>query len=310
MAYHGRNLGLNGNVTTVMQGPKKTCDDELAKTRPFRRKAALRAEAEEMVSQPQTQLSTRRPQVEPAHYQLPATQPEPWERLAATPLRLSLPRDGRMPLVNLFRTDPVARAFDVMRTRVLQALKAKGWTRIAIAAPTAGCGATFTSVNLALSMARVPASRTVLLDLNMRDPGVASALELPARADMRRLLKGETSYLDHLTRCSDTLAVGLGAGPVRDASELLHSGTASDMLDQIQQDLRPDVVLCDLPPVLGFDDLVALVPRIDGVLLVADGTRTTSEQIRRCEQVLGADVPLLGVVLNRGRGNGAENYVV
>lgn len=309
MAYHGRNLDLNGNATAVMQDPMKPCDDEKAEARPFRRKAALLAEPEQPEPRPEPAPSIEVRQ-EQEQRLLPAMLPEPWERLPVTPLRMRPPRAGRMPLVNLFRADPAARAFDVMRTRVLQALKAKGWTRIAIAAPTAGCGSTFTAVNLALSMARVPGSRTVLLDLNMRAPGVAAALELPARADMRGLLKGETSYLDHLTRCNDTLAVGLGAGPVRDASELLHSASASAMLDQMQRELRADVVLCDLPPVLAFDDLAAFVPRVDGVLLVADGTQTTSEQIRRCEQVLGANVSLLGVVLNRGRGNGAENYVV
>ncbi|NDW45015.1 CpsD/CapB family tyrosine-protein kinase [Ruegeria sp. PrR005] len=314
MAYHDKKLAPEWNEAADMRDQDDGMDDDRTENRPFRRKAALIAEARRPAMVEPEAVATpakAEPAPEPAKRQtLPMALPEPWLRLRQTSLGLRLPQKGRMPLVNLFRADPAAKAFDVMRTRLLQTLKAKGWTRIAISAPTEGCGATFTAVNLALSMARVPGSRTVLLDMNMRDPGIAAALDMPAKDDMRGLLRRETSYLDHLFRCGDTLALGLGAGPVRDASELLHSQVAGEVLDEIQEELKPDVILCDMPAVLAHDDLAAFVGSVDGVLLVADGTMTTSEHVRRCEQVLGVDVPLVGVVLNRGREAGQENYVV
>ncbi|AAV94144.1 exopolysaccharide biosynthesis domain protein [Ruegeria pomeroyi DSS-3] len=311
MAYHDRDLAPETETVALMNDQTTGIGKRAAAERPFRRKAALRAEAAaprvEKVMSPSKPMPLPEPEVVAS---LPATLPEPWERLRATPLGLGRRQVGQMPLVNLHRSDPAAKAFDVLRTRLLQTLKARGWRRIGIVAPTRGCGASFTAVNLALSIARVPDSRTVLLDMNMRDPGLAGALGLGAPGDMRALLRGDVSYLDHLTRCSGTLAVGLGAGVAGDASELLQAPASAEVLDLIQDELNPDVVICDLPAILAHDDLAAFLPRLDGVLLVADGTQTTADQIRRCQQVIGDTTPLLGVILNRGRGTGAENYAL
>lgn len=305
MAYHDRDLAPETETAALMNDQTTGIGKREAADRPFRRKAALRAEAAKRRAKTVDPATSTKALPLPAPQiagPLPATLPEPWERLQTIPLGLGCPQSAQMPLVNLYRSDPAAKAFDVLRTRLLQTLKARGWHRIGVVAPTRGCGASFTAVNLALSIARVPESRTVLLDMNMRDPGLAKALGLPAQGDMRALLRGDASYLDHLMRCSGTLAVGLGAGVARDASEMLQAPVSAEVLDLIQTELNPDLMICDLPAILAYDDLAAFLPRLDGVLLVADGTQTTADQIRRCQQVIGETTPLLGVILNRGRG--------
>ncbi|MEY8841329.1 exopolysaccharide biosynthesis protein, partial [Cribrihabitans sp. XS_ASV171] len=117
--------------------------------------------------------------------------------------------------------------------------------------------------------------------------------------------KGQVDLDEHLVKCSETLALGLAGEPVRDASELLHAPASAIVLDEMIAELHPDVVIYDLPAVLGSDDLHAFLPNVDGVLLVADATRTTGEEIRACEKVIGEAAPLLGVVLNRGRAKAA-----
>ncbi len=121
--------------------------------RPFRRKAALLAEADLTPEQEADSGSVPEQVTEAAETlpQLPMTLPEPWERLRRVPFGVRKHLLSRAPLVNFFRADPAAKAFDVLRTRLLQTLKAQGWSRVAIAAPTSGCGTTFTAVNLALS---------------------------------------------------------------------------------------------------------------------------------------------------------------
>lgn len=206
-----------------------------------------------------------------------------------------------VPLVDFFRTDPAAKAFDLLRTRMLQTLRANGWNRIAVAAPTQGCGSTFTAVNLALSLARIPGSRNVLMDLNHRTPGIAGALELATIADMRGFLRGDVGMVRHLVRSSDTLALGLISGPDRDAAEMLHDARTADTLHRMNAALSPDVVLYDLPPILEYDDLAAFLPQVDGVLLVSDGTRTHASHIVECERILEGQTQVLGVILNRAR---------
>ncbi len=233
--------------------------------------------------------------------QVPAPLPEPWELLRRVPIGVREHQLARSPLVNFFRDDPAAKAFDLLRTRLLHTLKANGWKRVAIAAPTAGAGATFTAVNLALSLARVPHSRTILMDLNHRHPGVADALKMDQPGDMSGFLTGEVAMEDHLIRPAETLALGLTDAPDRNAAEILHdsysAATLADMIDRT----NADVVIYDLPPVLEYDDLTAFLPQVDGVLLVSDGTQTTAAHLAACEKMLSGHTELLGVVLNRAR---------
>jgi len=205
------------------------------------------------------------------------------------------------PLVNFFRNDPAARAFDLLRTRLLQTLRDNGWSRIAIASPTSGCGATFTAVNLAQSLARVPGSRTVLMDINHRTPGIADLLEIDQSGDMRGFLSGDVPLENHLMRASKTLALGLATPCDTGAAEILHDARCGETLGQMHRALRPDVTLYDLPPILAHDDLAAFLPQVDGVLLVVDGTETTATQIAACERVLDGQTQLLGIILNRAR---------
>lgn len=232
---------------------------------------------------------------------LPAAPLSTWERLARIKPGLRDAGALRSPLVSLFRDDPAASAFDLLRTRVMHTLRNNGWRRVAIAAPTPGCGATFTAVNLALSLARVPETRTVLMDMNRRDPGVSQMLAVPAKSDMNAFLHGEITAEEHLLRCGDGLALGLADRSDRNAAETLHNPNCALALDEMILSLDPDVVLYDLPPILSYDDAAAFLPQVDALLLVADGTQTTAAQIRACEELLGDQTELLGVILNQAR---------
>jgi len=209
-----------------------------------------------------------------------------------------------------FRATDVSRAFDLLRTRLRQTVKQHGWVNVGVAAPTAGCGTTFTAANLAASLSRVPSSRTVLMDFNMRHPGLAKALDMDPseNGDLRDFLAGDVAISDYITRASDTLAVGLGAGIQTDASEIMQDPATVASLAEMRAALNPDMVLFDMPPLLSFDDTSAFLPQLDGILLVSDGTQTMAKHIAECERVLDGQVPLLGVILNRARASSIERF--
>ncbi|MCR9125428.1 MAG: CpsD/CapB family tyrosine-protein kinase [Rhodobacteraceae bacterium] len=231
-----------------------------------------------------------------------------WTGLPEVRLNVRKKAGMRMPLAGFFRDDPASKAFDLLRTRLVQTLRANRWSRIAIAAPTSGCGSTFTAVNLALSMARVPSSRTILMDLNQRDPGVADALEVGDVGDMTAYLSGKLPTSQFIMRCSKTLALGVSRRTNKNAAELLHDPAATQVLDRMTGALQPDVTIFDMPPVLQYDDLAALLPMIDGVLLVSDGTKTTARDIAECERILEGQTQLLGVILNRARRSSVQRF--
>ena len=193
-------------------------------------------------------------------------------------------------------------AFDLLRTRFLRVLKANGWVRIAITAPSHGCGTTFCAVRLAQSLGKIPGSRIVLMDLNGHNPGVAGALGLQATSGMDPFLGGNMPMADHIIRLGSTLAVGVSDGSGSVGADRLHDPKCRAVLNDMYQRLQPDVVLYDLPPMLQFDDLEASLPNVDAVLVVADATRTRPQEIDDCMQRLVGKAPVAGVILNRGRG--------
>ncbi len=226
-------------------------------------------------------------------------------RLDGQPAQRGLPS-----LIEYFRADPIAKGFDLLRTRLVQTIRAYGWRKIAVVAPTTGCGATFTAVNLALSLSRIPGSRTVLMDMNQRAPGVADALGLRAVNRLDDFLQAKTRIEDYFQRPNKSLAVGLAATPSAYAAESLQDPLAAEVLDDMVDRLHPDLVIYDMPAMLAYDDMAAFLPEVDGVLLVVDGTQTLPDHISACERILDGQTRLLGVVLNRGRSEGNTDIMV
>ena len=220
-----------------------------------------------------------------------------WESLAPVGLDAAwLDGNGLFPLSSI---DPAPAAFDILRTRILLAFQENGWRRIAVTSPTHGCGKSTVAANLALSLARRPDSRTVLMDLELRRPGLATLLGVKDPGLLRDFLTGTQPLEAHFQRVGRTLALALNGTPVPDAAELLQAPDTMGALIAMMEQLDPEAVVFDLPPVLVSDDVLGFAPQVDAVLLVADGTQTTAEEVKACERLFEGRVPLLGVVLNR-----------
>lgn len=204
--------------------------------------------------------------------------------------------------------DQAAAPFDMLRTRLLQGLAERGWSRIAVTSPTHGCGKSFVALNLAFSLARRPQSRTALLDLDLRRPAMAGLLGLEGIPPLEGFLSAEQPLEAQFRRFGRTLALGLNGQAVTGASELLHHPETASALASMHEQLAPDVVLYDMPPALVCDDVVAMAGQVDAVLLVTDGTRTSPADIRACERLFGGHLPLMGVVLNRAQDRKLRRY--
>ncbi|MGC1495075.1 MAG: CpsD/CapB family tyrosine-protein kinase [Sulfitobacter sp.] len=222
--------------------------------------------------------------------------------------KAGLKKSLSLPVADADRDNATVRAFDLLRTRLRQTIQDHGWTNIAVTAPTSACGNTFTAVNLALSLSRITGSRTVLMDMNMRKPGIAAAFDMDARGAISDYLEGNVSMTNHMIRVSDTLALGLNREVNPNPAETLQDPATAVTLQHMRDTLRPEIVIYDMPPMLSHDDVSGFLPQLDGVLIVSDGTQTTARQLSECERMLDGQVPLLGVVLNRARRSSIARY--
>lgn len=193
-------------------------------------------------------------------------------------------------------------AFDLLRTRLLQAMAERSWQVLGIAGVTAGAGASFTALNLGFSLARLPQLRAALVDLDLQAPQLAGRLGVSGVPPLADVLSGAQPFEGQFCRFGANLALGLNGAAVADAGALLSSPATAEALAAMTQGLQPDIVVADLPPVLAGDAFAAALPLVDAVLLVVDATATTAAQVRAAEARVGARVPLMGTILNRTRG--------
>lgn len=194
-----------------------------------------------------------------------------------------------------------AATFDVMRTRLLQQMRANNWRRLAITSPTPGSGKTTTSLNLAFSLARQSDQRTLLAEIDLRRPALARMLGIKVHQNLAQVLEGKGRLADNALRYGTSLAVATNHAPYRNPAELLHGPTIGPALAAIEEAYDPSVVIFDMPPMLVGDDALAFIGHVDCVLLVAAAESTTIDEVDTCERDLAAHTNVLGVVLNKCR---------
>jgi len=222
---------------------------------------------------------------------------------------------NRNRIITADRLDPAHTSFDLLRTRLTHALQEHGWKRVAITSPGKDCGKTFTAANLAISFSRQENTRTVLMDLDMRRPSLHRVMGSQSPGALGDVLRGTVAPEAHFMRMGPNtinagrnIAFALNTVAEPYASELLQDPRCADALTRIEQDFEADVMLFDLPPALFYDDVVALSPLFDGVLLVIGGGLTTEREVKEVERRLGKDKPLLGMVLNKAEGTNVGTY--
>lgn len=204
----------------------------------------------------------------------------------------------------------MAAPFDILRTRLWKMMQTQGWRRVAITSPTPKAGKTTLAANLAISLARQAEHHVILMDLDMRRPGLGHLFNLPIGTSpgSADILAGTASFAEAAYRVENNLAVAVNGGPVGGSAELLQSTRTADVLAQIEAQYSPSVMIFDLPPMLACDDAAAFMAKVDCALLVVEAEVATASQVDKCETELAGLTNVAGVVLNKSRFDGEDSY--
>jgi protein-tyrosine kinase len=222
----------------------------------------------------------------------------PWRELSEFPIDPGLLERNRIVALNPTKS---AASFDVMRTNLLRTLRSNGWTRVAITSPTPGCGKSTVAANLAFSLSRLADTRVLLVELDLRHPSLLAMLGQPVSQNFAGALAAGQLDFSQIRRIGHSLAVALNSRPMDSPAELLSAARTADLIDEVETQLRPDVVLFDLSPMLVSDDAIAFLDQVDCALMVAAAEETTVAEIEKCGKDLAKRTQVLGVVLNKCR---------
>jgi tyrosine-protein kinase len=181
-----------------------------------------------------------------------------------------------------------------------------------------GEGKTLVSLGLALAAAAA-GERVLLLEADLRDPGLSRVLKLPQVAGLSSTLtegKKEPSgdamtsvAADELTKSAGEVTIDvLPAGAIPpNPPALLESQTMKDLIAQAETNY--DFVVIDTPPILAVADAIPLISIVSGVLVVSGlGVSTRSSAGDLIEQLNRLSAPILGLVVNFAQGGQQRSY--
>lgn len=195
--------------------------------------------------------------------------------------------------------DPVLNAYRVLRTRVLQKMEQNNWRTLAVVSPGSGAGKTVTAINLAIAVGSKQGSRATLVDLDFYRPRVASYLGVPDAPSILDYFEGAMS-LAEVTVKPDLPDVLLIANErvSRKGAEHLTSARADELIVRTVNDYGSRIVVFDMSPMLGCDDTIAFLPKVDCVLLVVASGQSREPEIKEAVRLLKG-VNVVGTVLNK-----------
>jgi capsular exopolysaccharide synthesis family protein len=190
---------------------------------------------------------------------------------------------------------PAAEQYRVLRYR-LECLAKAGIKALAFTSPQSGEGKTTTAVNAALALGKGGRNRVVLVDADLRRPGVAEMLGLRANRGLCDVVAGQASIDDCLWRFGADELYVLPAGNVPDdLSSVLYDPRMGDLMSALKQ--RFDFVVVDTPPVLPLADVPTLCRDLDGAVMVVRANYTPKELVNAAIDALYG-VTVHGLVLN------------
>lgn len=204
--------------------------------------------------------------------------------------------------------DALADAYRMLRTRTLRTMEEHNWHTLAITSPGAGEGKSLTAVNLGLSIAREIDRTVLLVDLDLRRPGLHQFFGIDVEHGIADYLRDDVA-LDHVlvNPAVERFVLLPGNGRVENSSELLTSPRMRSLAEELAQRYPERVVIFDLPPVLAVDDALAFSPFVDAFLLVVEEGRTQAQEIAAAHDVL-AGSNIVGTVLNKAAESQGHYY--
>lgn len=173
-----------------------------------------------------------------------------------------------------------------------------------------GEGKSTVSANLALAMA-AHGRNAVVLEADLRRPGLSDGLGIDREAGVSRILVGEGSLASSVrhtqvepSRNGDGPTMALSgdlvmvpAGPTPPNPQvLLNERRLEGLLAEARA--QSDTVIVDGPPMGLFSDMLPVAKRVDGVIVAVRLYHSRSDEIRRfVEQLEAADIKPVGVVV-------------
>jgi len=212
----------------------------------------------------------------------------------------------------------VADEFRVIKRPLIANAKGKGpapipnSNLIMVTSALPGEGKTFTSINLAMSIAMELDSTVLLVDADVARPAVLKTLGIKAAKGLLDVLLNDAVDLGSVLLKTNVEKLTLlpSGTPHPRATELLASDAMIRLLEEMATRYSDRIIIFDSPPLLLATESPVLATHMGQIVIVAESEKTTHATLRDALATL-ADGPVKLMVLNKARrsgGAGAYGY--
>lgn len=192
-----------------------------------------------------------------------------------------------------------ARAYSLLRTKVLQKLEENNWNSLAVVSANKSEGKTLTAINLAISIARDIKYTALLADFDLLKPSIHQYFDYSPEYALEDYLLNHISLDKILMNPGiEGLLVLPGKHEIKNSAETLASPIIANLVTDLKHYYKSRIIIFDLPPLLEVDDALSFSSCYDAVLLVIEDGKTTEDDLKRLSELLDSK-PVLGTVLNK-----------
>lgn len=172
-----------------------------------------------------------------------------------------------------------------------------------------GEGKTFTSLNLAMSIAKERDKTVLLVDADVAKPGVTRVLGMEsAKGLVDYLLDDALDIPDVMmkTNVPNLRFIPAGRRHIH-STELLTSENMRQLTDELATRYPDRVVIFDSPPLLATSEALVVTELVGQIVMVVEAEKTSKGEVQEALDMIGEN-KILGLVLNKSRGSFGTDY--
>jgi protein-tyrosine kinase len=180
---------------------------------------------------------------------------------------------------------------------------------IMVASALPGDGKTFTSLNLALSLAREVDVTVLLIDADAPKPHLTHSLKLEKEPGLLDLLADEERRVEDVILATDLPRLHVMPVGTRSetATELLASARMAEIVARLGSLYRRGIVVFDSPPILPTTEARSLAANLGQIVLVVRAGSTPQQAVKDAVGALG-EGRRISLVLNGAKLDGPVGY--
>ncbi|MEK6802023.1 MAG: AAA family ATPase [Nitrospirota bacterium] len=201
----------------------------------------------------------------------------------------------------------VSEQYRVAATRLFLLGTEKQSTVVAVSSAVKGEGKTTTVINLGYTLARDLGKRVLLVDCDLKCPGLHTFMEGSTDGGLADYLAGDREIDDCVAGFGEVPCWIMPVGnPVVNSTELLRTDRLAALFARLRN--RFDYIILNTPPILPQATMNILAGHSDILLLVVRANSTPHDVVKRAVSSLGSRKPL-HVLLNAVGSQSLPSYV-